>query len=1385
MVYLLKWLISLITPHTHDKEGKQGNSFIVRKALGNRASFSSLASKKGSSLLLVVMTMSVIIVISSSFMLLSFNTGIGSIFASSQQKAQLSCLSVAEGLKDGNTFAKVYEYYNISSLNDGEEVFFVANNQGLSGKTEVTLTRLMAGKKVLVTVNTVVGSSNYTLKFTHELKSNSVRDVINQVVNPMSVSGGGSFSLETGTIFGDLSLDGDYLLALRGYYESKKQAVTGKWGSVFYPGMVDGSVYCDGSLVLGYKGNSIKVYESYPEDLLGGFSQEKKFSTAIATVITGNLYVNGDLIINACEIQGDVYVSGNVLVNGVTPVIRGKVVDDAEKHNLDYETGKSNAVIKGNLYIGGNFYATVGSFERYYPDQERIKDNKNKNIHSGGYTFNKGFPLFPTETEIKSGRVTYEDYCGRAGLDVSEYKTSKDRYLDPEKGEGPRDVDGNGYEYYGLTKAIVGDAEEVKNEYGYREYKYTFSDGTSEVLSGNFLKDTSYGVLNFETGNIEEGKTLNDVDGSSNSYDKYHVDNDDKYSVVEVKDYNGTKCIVVNGWDAFGWYKKKGEYKKTGKDTQAYNHFMDLAAGVYWNAWEDSITKESEGYTFRGTLIKNYERNAISAACGKANMETDSLYLSLLTKTGEEKHESLSVNGNVYVQNSVLVQFGSQKLGRNTYVGQNVDIYKISQFCKSDNTVENVSYETEVFSKLSYGGVKVEHELYASKFIQPEKNYYYAQMALSGRNTETYSEENAKTPYPKEWTHAFYYNSSYIEFKIEGNQQEYFKNTKNIRDHFKSENIGGGSGENLCQDKKTTRVSGLMAYGTYAMYETTKSVKNTNASFDIYGLSVKEDMYFEKFLDSHNGTEDNPNYSLAPEQIRAEEVENVGDVLKEMGVYKYNAEEIRRREYQNAYTSDTYYVNLAKTNKTNLTDVYEEGKDNKLNDPSGINFTGVTSATQIKFGYTIQKAIYETDRKKTITVRSKGVIGGTVYTGSNLEDVYKNNSTGTVIVDKKSYNRSETLYGRLLYLGTTDITKVKESLKQLNENKNSEGSKLSQYAGVYGKIGNNFCIYFMKDIVFCDSYFGFGDGDEKNLRMYADVSYGNINIYWGGDQNAVLNFGENSYIETSMLLANEKDVFNVAYMYIIPNISYSDNVATLKNGNGTILSSLDQKREYIDKIMQSKVAKETVNGRDIEVVDSEGVKIYKYTDTTTNTSYYFKYATKSFKDAETASDPNWFTKIFGATELSTLGDNKFSNFLMMWNKCEVRGYAKKSESDIECASVPMIMCEAPLLFAMFDGCKMNGVVYAPNPKSVFLCGSKGTLGTGSNDSNKLNGGSIVVGKVLGVSYNQAQWQFFEKDKFDVAEKLSDALLDSRGGIGDIQTEGGTESTPKWTAGGYE
>ena len=136
MVYLLKWLISLITPHTHDKEGKQGNSFIVRKALGNRASFSSLASKKGSSLLLVVMTMSVIIVISSSFMLLSFNTGIGSIFASSQQKAQLSCLSVAEGLKDGNTFGSIVNQYS-GELSGNQTVEFNVNDSSLDGKTTV------------------------------------------------------------------------------------------------------------------------------------------------------------------------------------------------------------------------------------------------------------------------------------------------------------------------------------------------------------------------------------------------------------------------------------------------------------------------------------------------------------------------------------------------------------------------------------------------------------------------------------------------------------------------------------------------------------------------------------------------------------------------------------------------------------------------------------------------------------------------------------------------------------------------------------------------------------------------------------------------------------------------------------------------------------------------------------------------------------------------------------------------------------------------------------------------------------------------------------------------------------------------------------------------
>ena len=207
MVYLLKWLISLITPHTHDKEGKQGNSFIVRKALGNRASFSSLASKKGSSLLLVVMTMSVIIVISSSFMLLSFNTGIGSIFASSQQKAQLSCLSVAEGLKDGNTFGSIVNQYS-GELSGNQTVEFNVNDSSLDGKTTVKLEPTTSGgsvKSVKVTVTTHVGSSKYELKFTHTMKTDSVRDVINQVTNSMSVSGGGSFSMQTGKVEGGLA----------------------------------------------------------------------------------------------------------------------------------------------------------------------------------------------------------------------------------------------------------------------------------------------------------------------------------------------------------------------------------------------------------------------------------------------------------------------------------------------------------------------------------------------------------------------------------------------------------------------------------------------------------------------------------------------------------------------------------------------------------------------------------------------------------------------------------------------------------------------------------------------------------------------------------------------------------------------------------------------------------------------------------------------------------------------------------------------------------------------------------------------------------------------------------------------------------------------------
>ena len=161
MVYLLKWLISLITPNTQDKESKKGNSFTVRKAQGNRASFARpasrlLASKKGSSLLLVVMTMSVIIVISSSFMLLSFNTGIGSIFASSQHKAQLSCLSVAEGLKDGNTFGSIVNQYS-GELSGNQTVEFNVNDSSLDGKTTVKLVPTVSGdsvKSVKVTVTT-------------------------------------------------------------------------------------------------------------------------------------------------------------------------------------------------------------------------------------------------------------------------------------------------------------------------------------------------------------------------------------------------------------------------------------------------------------------------------------------------------------------------------------------------------------------------------------------------------------------------------------------------------------------------------------------------------------------------------------------------------------------------------------------------------------------------------------------------------------------------------------------------------------------------------------------------------------------------------------------------------------------------------------------------------------------------------------------------------------------------------------------------------------------------------------------------------------------------------------------------------------------------------
>lgn len=1373
MVYLLKWLISLITPNTHDKEG---NSFAVRKAQGNRASFARpasrlLASKKGSSLLLVVMTMSVIIVISSSFMLLSFNTGIGSIFASSQHKAQLSCLSVAEGLKDGNTFGSIVNQYS-GELSGNQPVEFDVNDSSLDGKTTVKLEPTTSGgsvKSVKVTVTTHVGSSKYEVKFTHTMKTDSVRDVINQVTNSMSVSGGGSFSMQTGKVEGDLALDGDYLLSLNTWKEINDKT-DGQTGWVIYPGTVDGNVYVNGSLVLGYKGASTQIWK---EECIG--TSATRHSDVIPTIIKENLYVNGDLIINACEIEGDVYVSGNVLVNGLTSTMRGTETDQGSGR---YYKDANNAVIKGNLYVGGSLYVTSGSFSRYFPEKEKVVGDSGSTIDTEGYRFKGDFPPFPTAAQIY-GKQSASDYSN-ALLSLYNRTISS------------KSTNSNG------------------------EYVFTHNNGSTQTLSKSFV---SYCRNTLKIGEFMS-KVINGTKETRVS--------------LEYHSKAGKEIVLVTGKDCMRWYRYLGgKYNdETNFEKRAYNVLFQVLTGNYWNEKETSLGQNSTN-TLRNTVIKEYEKYKLTASYGNLNNGSANL-----------SEQTFTVSKNVYVQGNAFVQFSNKKLGKETYILGSLTSYSVESICTSGGGV--VNGVTTAFNKLYVGGEGdssnpvTNYTIYTERIINSMENYYEAYMSIvgvGGANSSSLYQSKKGDPtnvYPLgSWYRFYYYNGTSFDanganFYIVGNESSYNNPgaTKSI--NFKSENIG----KYAANDSNATLVHGIMAYGSYATWgKITNSVtgqtgSTARATFDALRLN-EDEMYSDEFLKNHNSSA-----ALRTEQKRAEKVNTVADVLKEMGVWGYSAGEVSAKSFQNAYQGGDdsnpqkyFYNNLSKTGSDKE---YKAG-DNKLNDRGGVNFTGVTSATQIKFGYTLQRAI-NASKNGTITVTSKGSIkhpsatSGDFFGNSDARDwrvlykdksSYKNSPVGAQNIENLTKyfvygagGLGGTFYGRLIFLGAYDYNVFRsnnysscsrsdgESTRQANflrdvkevmsylYNPSLAGADSAmwekygkEYAGVFGYDGSgNLCIYLMRDIYLGgDCYYGFGkdtssdDCDGAGFKMFLDTSYHSINVYWGSDFNGMLNFDSKSYIEISLLFP-QSGSFNVAYMYLLPNIAWSNNQST---GYQTMSYN-----DLVNNITDITNAETVTDASGKAITDSDGQTIFK----SKKTGKYYKYSVKSYAEANTGSKDRPLSSSDPALNM------KFTYIVRMWDNCRIKNTAvRNSDKSLVAAGIPFVMCEGPMLFMMGQNGEMSGIIYSPNPYSVFYCASDTAYGTAASDPNTtFSGGAIVTGRVIGTRHNNGRWQFFEdSDKYNIGELLTKALIEDPNGIGDIDTSGGTNTGGNWSAGGYE
>lgn len=1194
--------------------------------------------KTGSTLLMVVMTMSVLIIIGSSFMVLSQNSALDGIFASSQVKAEQTALSVANVLKNGALTNLVNTYANELNERDKEKIINYTDSK-LPGNTTITLkaAEVIAGAptKVLVTVTTKVGNKSESLSFYSTSVSDSVKDVVGAVTNAFSVSGGGNYSFPSKSIKGDLSLDGDYLLALL-----DNNGIDGSGGKL------EGSVFVDGNLVLGVKGKP--------------------------TTITENLYVNGNLIINSCNVAGDVYVSGNILYNGVD---------------------SSAPIINGNVYCGGNFIVSGTRFSQYDTEVNNI-------VGDGGATRSSGYKLKNPEQAF-SYFPTIEEMEDRDRSSLNEL-------------------------YGKLVEKISCDENAIHIKYASGE-ETTISRNIGAATGGDLAHDVNLYVL----------------DGGIHDDDRFYWYYNGGYSFIVAENKNAGNEHGIWPGHPTPW------------DSRVYALIEVLA---------HADNKGNGGYNISQLEVAE---TAVNGKISPASTGRSDLYKDCLPSTTTN---SLTVAGNVYAQGDSYIE-GTDTIA--TYNGKT--FYTGGDFKFASAAMVKSIYDTEYkkaasefttqngSTKLLYAGnveihgntreANIYDELYEKggglDRIRDENLFW---TYVIGKSNDSAYESNLPAGYYRLNSSVQQYGSNFVTLNknsytyIEDIPDEDIPDVVSDLGQYVKANADNLTkiyfmNYNFVLNKVTMASEVVPDYYNVESSDTKDSVLN-----DLPVSYTVADMYSEETLNLQD--------NALRDFERKQNPSNVAGVFREMGVYKVDVNDATMsnsttgKNYNKAYltgvfTEGTLLVNgnsyVAKFDQP----VYYSGiidSGNKLNNQQGINFTGVTSATQIKMGYTLVKAL-NTD---IIITGGKGTV-------NENTSVFKKGQTPAKITTQNS------MYGRMLFLGyycamLHGSNHNYDSSNNLNYSESSRIGGSSQWEAdmnevlqtLYDNIGTGsnwdgyigaYCVDKegkLRSYIIRDVYFNGGDWTLLDEFMIIDTSYGSVNVYVRPD-NGRFTVGDNeggqySRLEVSVQFP-QADKFNVAYIYLIPNFVK----------DGVNFNTADT--------LTLAVANDILNNP-----QGYSYKTYKYDD--------IRYG-------------SWY-----------------SNFLHFRTESTLRNTVK-NVSGKNAIGFPFILGEASTLLRFDGSTELCGVVYTPNPDSEVYIGSEITMGTGSSGAQQsyIAGGAIVTGNINnGANYSQTNWDYIDNvggplSGQNLGDLLTDAIMDASG-LGGIETSGGTNSTNHWQSGGF-